>query len=430
MKTPAIVAVTMIWLASLVLAFQLGVKKKPQESTIPDVMAGDSSAARPLSTPGVTNLKPPSREIQDADTPTSKIESYVQRRQSSERDRDEAPEDAYRDVRLPDLITQALDNGDPIERMSIFTEALKRLDASNVDAVLTAFEDRPGDHTDGQEFSMFLFAWARIDGASAMGYIDENMEGWESYRTAYSAMSGWANVNPEEAQTWAREKHEGPDNPYLIGVVNGVAKTDLARATEITESLPFGRIRGKAVDVLIDAYMKEGVDATMSWASNLDEGVLKNGIVSRVAGRVARDDPYAAADWAVTLVAGEERNNAVTSIVSSWSRSKPQEAADYSMNIPDDGLRAKALGEVVERWVRSDSTAVSDWLTQNKDRSGMDMALTEYAERIRFKDPVGAMTWAANIKDETSRHQLMEQVAEEWMERDPEAARDFLNRTP
>lgn len=425
MKRPARTAIALIWIATLALAFQMGMKKRPEQAEEPVAVPRTGH-----STQRVKNLAVPSRRASADKAATGKIDTYMRKRQTKrEADRNDTPVNSWPQD-LPDAVSDALDNSDPIERMSAFTDALKRLDASSVQAVLAAFEERPGDHTDDQEFSMFLFAWARIDGAAAMGYIEEHMEGWQSYRTAYAAMSGWASTDPADAEAWAREQHEGPDNPYLVGVVNGVAKTDLNRATEITQSLPYGRIRGRAVDVLIEAYFKEGVDTTMNWASNLKEGVLKNGIVSRVAARVARDDPFAAAEWAVTLVEGGERNNAVTSIASTWSRSQPREAANYLVQISDEDLRSKALGKVVERWARSDRAAAGAWLTENKDQPGMDEAIQQYAERLRFKDPVSAMTWAASIKNEASRHTLMERVAEEWMERDPEAARDFLNRTP
>ncbi len=424
MKIPRRTAVALVWIASIALAFQIGMKKRRDlaEDPITTTRTGHSAKT-------VKNLEGPSRQASADKVATGKIDTYMMKRQTNRGTDRNTPVNSWPQD-LPDAVTDALDNSDPIERMSAFTDALKRLDASNVQAVLEAFEERPGDHTDDHEFSMFLFAWARIDGAAAMDHIDAYSEGWQSFRSAYAAMSGWASTDPASAEAWAREQLDGPDNPYLVGVVNGVAKTDLNKATEITQSLPFGRIRGRAVDVLIDAYFKEGAATTMNWASNLEEGVLKKGIVSRVAARVARDDPFAAAEWAFTLDEGEERNSAVISIASTWSISQPREAVNYLVKITNKNLRSQALGKVVERWARTDRTAAGAWLTENKHQPGMDRAIHQYAEELRFKDPVGAMTWAASIKNEASRHTLMERVAEEWMERDPEAARDFLNRAP
>ena len=419
------------WAVTLLIAFFIGkrpgtqlepVAPTPNTPAAPVSIAPSDTTAKPVKPflPPVPETKPP--VLTRGTVSDSNINEFVERKQS-EADRSAGPSRPS----TAEAIGDALSDSDPISRMSLFTEALQDLGTHNVQAVLQQFKD--SGNTDGREFGMFLYAWAKFDGAGAMDYTKENNQrGWQGMQSSYSAMSGFAAADVEGAEAWARENFEGQDNPYLIGVINGAAKSDLQKASEITESLPYGRIRGKAVDVLLDAYFKEGNDATINWAANLEEGVLKNGIVSRVTDRLTRDDPQLAAGFVSTLSPGEGQNSASVALAGRWSRTAPAEAAAWAANLGDEGARGDALEETIDNWAKRDRDAAGLFLREQPPGPYLDGAIEEYAERLRFDDPVSALTWAATITGEDARHKLMEQIAEEWSERDPDAAAAFLQK--
>jgi hypothetical protein len=433
LKTPIIITA---WIATAGVAFYAGSNRSdtsevPEQTTPSDeLVTGNKAPTTEKSSTGPNFATNPDSQSA-GDKPASASSGTISQSNITdlvEKKRREAEVAGFGEKTIiPQTIREALDDSDPISRMSVFTEALQHLGPHNVQEVLQQFKD--AGETNDREFSMFLYAWAKFDGAAAMDYTKQNNQrGWQGMQNSYSAMSGFAAVDPQGAEAWARENFEGQDNPYLIGVINGVAKTDLAHATEITQSLPYGRIRGRAVDTLLDGYFKQGNEAAMAWASNLEEGVLKNGIVSRVTGRLTREDPTLAASFVDTLAPGEERNQASVSLAEGWSRSDPKAAAEWVVRLSDDQVRAKALEESIDNWARRDKEAAGAFLKAQPPGPYLDGAVKEYAERLRFDDPVNALTWAATITNEDSRHKLMERIAEEWSERDPEAAAQFLNQ--
>jgi len=430
MKTAKILPIAaVLWIATVVGAYLTGKNQTPEAKTPVNVVSTTVSPSQNVqNATEIIRVKASSDPIlktRASTTDASNMNQLIARKRSTASDEQLSASSFNRPI--SEVIRDSLADSDPISRMARFTEALSGLNPNNTQDVLEQFKS--SGNTGGREFSMFLYAWAKIDGPAAMDYNKNNhRRGWADTQNSYSAMSGFAAVDAEGAEQWARENFEGKDNPYLIGVINGVAKTDLQKATDLTYTLPYGRIRGRALDVLIDGYFKQGEQDAMTWASNLESGVLKNGIVSRVTSRLSRTDPNLAADFVTTLESGEERSYASISLADSWSRTDPKAASLWASSIPEDTVRGKALEETVEQWARRDTAEVGQFLESQPDGEYLDGAKKEFAERLRFNDPVEALTWAATLTNEENRHQLMERIAEEWSERDPEAAAAFLNQ--
>ena len=326
-------------------------------------------------------------------------------------------------------IREALLNSDPIDRMTEFARVLRNLDGNSITDALEEIKNLPDGYDREREMSLLLYAWAKFDGERATHYVKDNVSHpWQQINSMQKVLSGWATTDPDAALDWAmnnepeipeewkrrmqqgrewrnrgsggsggepdRPADDRKDNPYLVGIISGVAKTDARKAADMVELLPYGRNRGTAVSEVLDSLYREGSDLAMDWASNISDPLLQRGVASRVADKVARTDPVAAADW--------------------------------SLSLTDETVRSEAMEEAVERWARSDLDAAADWLTNIPAEPARDDSVRTLVQAMANDDPKSALVWAGTITDEKVRHDMLERVADRWMQRDPAAAKAFL----
>lgn len=429
MKTILPLALLLVWLLTLGVAFLFGEQKghaKPPkvvettktETVYVPVSSPDDLPAR--ATEGGEELElqtNPLGLVPDDLPPPTKIE-YVER-----------PPEPVSTRRL----TKTLLDNDPIRRMTALTEMLSQITPENAAAMMEAFENMPSGFERQWEKSLLLYAWAQVDGAAAAEFAtagESDGRGWGRNWNATTALTGWASTDPEAAKTWARSKTDKEDNPYLVGVIRGLAQSDLMSATDLTYELPYGRNRGQAVDALVQGWMQKGPRAVANWATNLSDQdpQLKAGIVNRVVNRLAKVDPNGSIDLAMSLPEGEHRQRAVETLADEWSEREPADAARWVDNLTDPNLKAEAMAEVVNNWARSDPEQAAAWLNQQDPASNLDKSYRAFARRYAQEDPKTAMVWANQIKNEDRRRDTLEDIAKDWMRRDPEAASAFLDK--
>lgn len=341
-------------------------------------------------------------------------------------------------------VREALTLTDPIERMAALADLLSRLDADAIEDGLGALTGRSPMGERRSERELLLYAWGQLDGNAAMDYVlsaervDQGWgrgrgrsrrgggRDWGQIRDSFSVLSGWVSADADAAVAWVQDNDDGVESPFYIGVVNGLAMTDLHRATGLVTEMPDGRARGRAIDILVDGYMQQGMYAASDWAQSLPSGELKNDVVGHTARRLASLDPLRYADWTLSPVLGEAQADAVTSYARQWSRSDPVTAAEWVTDLADDELRIAGMSEVVASWGRRDPAAAAEWLNQFELGPEMDGLIQVYVDAVDRRDPETAITWALAISDEQRRTELVQNISEQWMRRDPESAEAFL----
>ena len=328
------------------------------------------------------------------------------------------------------LMKSSLTNRNPVERMSSFMAALAMMGPDDFEPALDALREDLQSRENQREIGLLLYAWAEMDGASALGYLDElelGREGWSLYS---SALSAWGGSDPVAAEQWALEKHagkEGNDNWHMLGVIRGVVKDDVFNAARIAQEIGFGRARGEALGVVVDELFRQGDEVAMQWIESMgdeDERFL-SGAASRVASEIARKDPAAAGDWVVGLnVPDKER--AVGSVAYEWGRKSPEEAAAWAAGLEEPELRSRGMSSVVETWARRDVNAVGTWLGNQPASPELDAPVRSYAFMVRERDPGAAIAWANTITDEKVRGETVQRIGGEWLRRNPDEAKAFL----
>ena len=371
------------WVATAVLTFCLGRMSSfidaPAGSASPASQRGDSSAAA-VETPAF------SMPIADRDgeTFTSPLQQLT------------------RGQSIGDWLKRVLDEEDEIVRMNGLMRLLELLGTGGeIEQALNVVMNNGNGWSRGKEFSMLLQKWAQLDPAQAMAWVEKIKDQGAKFGGYRAVLSTWTRRSPQEAVAWAEAngtpdaKDEKDGNWAMATIVGQLSKTDADWALRLTQGQPMSRARGRMVDAVIGQFVSQrGEAAAREMVMNIPEETLRHGMMARLAGQLAANDPDAAAQWVATLPAGEGRQRALTELVSQWSENDPAAAAAYLAKYP-----------------ASPET---------------DDSRARLAQNVLRADPEGALAWANTISEAESRKRTVTDLVRNWMRRDADAAQKWV----
>ena len=395
-----------IWAATIAVAYLAGYMGQDSTSTAVDT-SGKLSTKRPDKSLERARTKENTVLPANAYAPEKKSPAVYSKGGSAE------PVEARVPVQVEETNTEYLlarmKSDNPIDRMAAFTQALKNPTAANLKAAIEAYEALPGGFGRASELKMLTYAWAQVDPEGALAWM-EKQDGHERRVGFGTILHSWAEKDSEAAIAWAKAHHEGEDNPYFIGIVNGMADNNPAGATELMMSLPYGRVRGHAASMLMEKQWNKGEDVALRWVDTLEKGTLKDYVVGRVAGKIAREDLSRAATWAEEMPEGGERTRAVETVADRWAEKDPVAAAQWVDSMPAGESRSEGMQEVVREWARKDPAAAAQWLNKYPASADMDKPVEALVRTVATKDPQNALTWAESITDEKRREEVVKDV--------------------
>ena len=146
---------------------------------------------------------------------------------------------------LPPNLRRIMKGRDLISRLGSYLDAVRALDGSNVNEVVTAFEELPKGYGRHLEMKLLMRSWAAIDPEAALAYANNSLDPKSERRFGVSeVLAGWANSDPQGAVAWAKANSnnaKNEDNAMLVGIIRGLAENNLAVADELFRELPEGR---------------------------------------------------------------------------------------------------------------------------------------------------------------------------------------------
>ncbi len=437
-----------LWIATAALAFWAGRGSAPMVSAAP---GGGVAVTR-----GSNGEDGPARRLlraRTSDEPETRINIRSSSSAAAPSSGDAGRPAVYRGGRVsPEAAARLLSDTDPLRRMAGITEMLQEVTPENAKDLLAVFQNNRGRGPDrDQEFGLFLEAWSRVDGPAAIEWVTTNSSPtpswgpgggrggrgggpgggeWQDRMNTFRVLSGWASADPEAARSWAATKGEGQEeNPYLIGVVNGLARTDVNAATELLSTMSYGRMRGIAADRVIENVMVNGPDAGIGWARGIADEQLRDGVMARLADRISETDPARSLSLLGDIQDPERKTDTVRDVVSNWVRTDAAAAVSWVQNLDDPALKVEAQTSMMQSWARRDADAAAKWLDSQPKGPDLDKPILAYVERTSMRDPQKALLMANSISDEQTRRTTLEQIMGRWMEFDPEGANKFLNKT-
>lgn len=287
---------------------------------------------------------------------------------------------------------------DPLERMEAYLDFIRGVKGDEqIAAAMESLTENFSGRERGREFSMFMTRWAKESPEAALAWTQTH-DDWRSQWGTQTALKVWARTNPDKAVEWAlahppKNKEEG--NHHMVAAIEGIAKFDIDRAAQLAQNMDRSEARGRAMDRVLDEYTKQrGDDAAKTMVAALPDSPYKNGILGRLAERLADKDVKSAAAWASSLPESDAKPRAVTEVINEWAEKEPNDAGTWLNSMP----RTAAMDEPRER----------------------------FAWKVQERDPEAAIAWASTITDEKRRTEASYRLVREWMNREPDNARAWV----
>lgn len=310
----------------------------------------------------------------------------------------------------------------PLDRSRALLELIDQLAPGEFETVIAQFRALGITQNRLGEYSMLLSAWAKVDPLAALEYARANTQGGYASTTI---LSTWASMDPDAALRWAESNHDGNGaNPFLTGVIRGIAERDLPRATQLLEGMPYGEQRAEALAGMMQHILKQGPEASRDWITAIGDERLRSGAIMRMAEPMADIDPKGTADWLVKNP-GEASDRRLDDVYERWA-GKDLDAALTSINsLPAGAQRSNALGGVVSIEASRDPKAALALL----DRYPADVndgVLRDFVRNAATKDPEIAANTISRMTDAGQRTSAYQRMLWRWLETDMPKAQAFI----
>ncbi len=314
----------------------------------------------------------------------------------------------------------------PLERSRALLAYLEQLGPGDFENAVAHFRSLGITDSRIGEYSMLLSAWAQADPVAALTYAKANTRGELARDTI---LTTWAANDPEAALRWAQSNHEGDGaNPYLPGIIRGLAESNPARASELLAAMPRSVERGKGLDFLLPHLHQQGPDAVRDWIASLNDDSLRNGAMTRAADQLAKTDPAGTVSWLLANP-GEASRSRMDNVYSAWAGKDPRAALNSLATLPAGENRSNALRGVISNMAVEDpNSAIS--LMNRYPADVNDQVVQSFVWHSLGSDPVAAIDQIARIGDEGQRNQMYRRALGHWLDRDPAAAQAWIQANP
>jgi hypothetical protein len=336
--------------------------------------------------------------------------------------RDTAESSADRQARL----TSIMRGENPLERNRALLTWIDQLGPNDFESAISEFRALGITESRMGEYALLLSAWAKTDPLAALDYAKANTGGRFASSTILSC---WAAADPEAAIRWAQANHEGESpNPYLAGIIRGLAGSDPARATELLTNMPLSHERGEALAAFMPQLLTQGADATRSWISKLTDDSLRDAAISSAANALAASDPAGTVAW-LAANPSQTTQRRMDDVYSVWAGKDPQGALSSISTLASEENRSNALRGIVANVAMSDPKSALAMMNRYPNDVN-DRVVQQFVWHSLGNDPATAVSQITRIADEGQRNQMYQHTVGTWLERDPAAASAWMQSHP
>jgi hypothetical protein len=325
-------------------------------------------------------------------------------------------------AKLEEIVRQ----NDPLERNRALLAFLDQLGPGDMEEAIERFKALDLGESRNGEYAMLLAAWAKVDPVAALGHVKDDDDDGFAIKTI---LATWAGNDPDAALRWADAQHDGDGaNPYLIGVIQGIAATDLDKATQLLASMPFSNERGEALSSLLPYVLTKGGDAAREWVFSIKDDQLREGILNRVVEQLASKEPKETADW---LLANPSQATIrqLDDALAAWTEKDQEGAVIYYNSLPTGEARSIALRGIVNTMATENPKEAARFMDSHPADTN-DQVIQQFVWHSSQGDPALAATYIAKISNEREQINLYNRMLTGWMRRDPAAATSWIRSNP
>jgi hypothetical protein len=300
---------------------------------------------------------------------------------------------------------------DDRERQAAWLAMLSNLTADNALEVRELFRkmDKQG-RWFIPEWDAFWSRWGEVDGPAALEHI--KTIGMRNYQPtlADKVLKGWTAKDPAGARTWLEANTSSPwYDGALRGYLDGLARTNLDRATQDAIALGNRRDMGRLTEVLTEqALQQRQLGGMLEWWRSLpddsSEGSVRRESIANVYQRLQIANDARAGDWLAELAGTPYRaENQIGRHAEKIAARDPAEALQWVTSLPPsptDG-HYTGIGRTIDALTQRDPAAVESWLNQLPASSLRDQGIMAYANYLDSQSqPEAAQRWRSQVKDQ------------------------------
>lgn len=313
---------------------------------------------------------------------------------------------------------------DPLERNRAFLAYLDQLGPEDMAEAVERFKSLDLGESRNGEYAMLLAAWAKADPVAALTHAKEGDDDEDGFAFK-TILATWAGNDPDAALRWADANFDGEGaNPYLIGIIQGIAATDLNKATQLLTSMPYSNERGEALASLLPYVLTKGGEAAREWVSSIQDEQLREGVLNRVVEQLASREPKETADW---LLANPSQATLrqLDDAMSAWAEKDQKGAVAYYNALPTGEARTDALRGIVNTMATENPKEAAQFMDSHPADTN-DQVIQQFVWHSSQEDPALAATYIAKISNEREQVNLYNRMLNGWMRRDPAAANAWI----
>ncbi len=273
------------------------------------------------------------------------------------------------------------------------------------------------------EMDLLFRAWAKLDPIAGLQYVEDNPEvAWNRN----GMLETWAGGDPAAAEQWARDKHEGDGaNPFMPSVISGIAAYDIPNASRLTQEMPLGRERGRAIDAVAKALLMEGTDAAFAFPDSIEDDHLKGSFVLLISQNLSRQDPQAAADWVTGMDNGAVQERASGGIASHLAREDVGKAASFVESLRPEA-KANAAVATVPSMSREDIAGTARWVSSLAGTPGYDNVVEAFVWSCDERAPEQSAAWIQGVSNPEQQARLYHRMLGGWAKKDSAAVKTWI----
>ena len=320
-------------------------------------------------------------------------------------------------------LEQIRNMADPMERQRALLAFIDQLGPGEFEAVAEQYRTMHHLGGGGDEYSMLLRGWAKVDPLGALAFVEKHPN---AQHGRSRILESWAGRDAAAAEAWAIANHEGDGpNPHMASVIAGIAPHDIGHATRLIEAMPNSRERGAAVAEMTRALLVAGVDAAKAFPETIADPQLRGGFVNEIANRIARQDPQDAANWLASLGEGEMQRRAARGVGEALARQDQSKAAAWVSQLKPEA-RAEAAVAVIPILSSGDIEGTARWVNTLAGTPDYDRAVEAFVWSCDQRAPEQSAAWIRAVANQDQQRRLYHRMLGTWAGRDANAVRQWV----
>lgn len=323
-------------------------------------------------------------------------------------------------------LSAILRSEDPLDRNRGLFSFIDRLGPADFETAANHFRSLGLMNSRSGEYSLLLSAWAKMDPHAALAFAQAHPDDKVASTTV---LATWASSDPDAALQWAVANHEGTGpNPFLAGVIRGIAETDPQRAAQLLADMPPGNDRFVALNGVLPQLLSQGTDVARAWIDGLSDVSLRDAAMKFLASDLATIDPAGTAAW-LQANPSEATARRMGDVYGKWARVNEQAAIDSVSSLPAGESRSNALSGVVGAMAANDPKAALSLMDRFSDDT-TGHVMKNFLWSSQEKDPALAASQISRIEDAATRDWWYNHILGSWLTRDATAANAWIKDNP